>query len=98
MQLGWVYSKEPLKPQVHLHYIPNSSFYLKENTLHLHHKTNQLMQFMEIFLFMYEAHKIHKYNVWQDAEFLILQASEIYRLVMTMGERVKYRTYNSELF
>jgi len=27
-----------------------------------------------------------------------VQASVIYRLVMTKGERVKYRTYNSELF
>lgn len=62
MQLGWVYSKEPLKPQIHLHYIPNTGFYLTENTLHLHHKTNQLMQFMEILLFMYESYKIHKYK------------------------------------
>jgi len=27
-----------------------------------------------------------------------VQASELYRLVMTMGERVIHRTYNSELF
>jgi len=29
------------------------------------------MQFMEIMLFIYEANKIDKYNVWQDAEFLM---------------------------
>jgi hypothetical protein len=63
--------KEPLKPQVDLHYIANSRFCLTENTLHLHHRTNHLMQFMEIMLFIYEANKIDKYNVWQDAEFLM---------------------------
>jgi len=44
--------------------------FLTENTLHLHHRTNHLMQFMEIMLFIYEAYKIHKHNVRQDAEFL----------------------------
>lgn len=73
MHLGWVCSKEPLKPRVHVHYIPNSSFYLTENTLHFHHKTNQLMQFMVILLFMYEAYKIHKYNACKDTEFLMFK-------------------------